>query len=63
MRPEDLIAAASRFLLLDGSKWVRQAYLRRAISTAYLALFYAICYVVADLWIGASAAARRSDVW
>ena len=63
MRPEDLIAAALRFLLLDGSKWVRQAYLRRAISTAYLALFYAICYVVADLWIGANASARHSDAW
>ena len=38
MRPEDLIAAALRFLLLDGSKWFRQAYLRRAINSACLAL-------------------------
>ena len=37
--------------------------LRRALSTAYLALFFAICLVVADLWIGASASARRKDVW
>ena len=63
MRPEDLIAAALRFLELDGPKWIRQAFLRRAISTAYLALFFAICLVVADLWIGASASARRKDAW
>ena len=63
MRPEDLIAAALRFLELDGPKWIRLAFLRRAFSTAYLALFFAICLVVADLWIGASASARRKDVW
>ena len=26
-------------------------------------MFFAICYVVADLWIGANAAARHSDIW
>ena len=44
MRPEDLIAAALRLLELDGPNWIRQAFLRRALSTVYLALFYAICF-------------------
>ena len=43
MRPEDLIAVALLYVELNGLKRIRQANLRRALSTAYFALFHAIC--------------------
>ena len=63
MRPEDLIAVALLYVELNGLKRIRQANLRRALSTAYFALFHAICHVVADQWIGENDAARSNDAW
>ncbi len=37
--------------------------LRRAVSTAYYALFVALASAAADLFVGTSAAVRRSPVW
>ena len=63
MRPEDLIAVALLYVELNGLKRIRQANLPRALSTAYFALFHAICHVVADQWIGENDAARSNDAW
>ena len=40
-----------------------QEELRRAVSTAYYALFSALARSAADIFVGRSAATRRSQVW
>ena len=40
-----------------------QEELRRAVSTAYYALFSALARSAADIFVGRSAAARKSQVW
>ena len=39
------------------------AFLRRAVSTMYYAIFHAICIDVADLWIGADEVSRLDPAW
>ena len=41
----------------------RQADLRRAVSTAYFALFHALARQCADFWIGGKGADRSSRAW
>jgi uncharacterized protein (UPF0332 family) len=41
----------------------RQADLRRAISTAYYAVFHALCALVADALVGGSRSARPDRAW
>ena len=51
MRPPDLIEAA-RVLTESGPSLPTQARLRRAVSTAYYAMFHCLAATVADLFIG-----------
>ena len=58
MKPLDLIEAA-RILTESGSDRLTQARLRRAVSTAYYAMFHCLAAAVADLFIGP----QRSPAW
>ena len=61
MEPDGFIQSAR--LLADGGGNPSQESLRRAVSTAYYALFHALCYAFADLFVGDSPDARASDEW
>lgn len=63
MSPEDLIATATR--LAGGRRPGRrkQSDLKRAVSTAYYALFHAMCRNAADQLVGASRASRPQRAW
>jgi uncharacterized protein (UPF0332 family) len=59
---DDLIATA--ILLASGSQGKPvQAHLRRAVSTAYYALFHKLALCCADLLIGSSGAKRSKPAW
>ena len=58
-----LIGTALRLAKQGDSKRPRETDLRRAVSTNYYALFLFLCYLLADLWIGAAPAARDSFAW
>lgn len=62
MKPEDLISQARRLARMGGQR-PRQADLRRAVSTAYYALFHALCRTCSDCFVGATAAARSTRAW
>ena len=59
---DDLIALANRLATASPSK-PRQADLRRAVSTAYYALFHAMAKNVADTMAGAVKANRSEQPW
>ena len=59
MIAQDLLATARRLAKATSSK-PKQADLRRAISTAYYALFYALAADAANLLVGGKADALRS---
>lgn len=63
MKPEDLIATAEK--LAGGRRLGRrkQSDLRRAVSTAYYAMFHAMCRNAADQFIGATKAGRPNRAW
>ena len=62
LRPRDLIESASD--LLHASKGrPRQTNLRRAISTAYYAMFHALAGCCADLFIGGPGSVRSRGAW
>ena len=58
MNPRDLIEAA-RALTDVGREYPTQARLRRAVSTAYYAVFHCLAGTAADLFIGRS----RNEAW
>ena len=58
MRPPDLIEAA-RVLTESGPGRPTQARLRRAVSTAYYAMFHCLAATAADLFIGR----QRTPAW
>lgn len=58
----DLIATARQLAQLHQRR-PRQADLRRAISTAYYALFHGLAETAADRMIGSTAEVRRSPAW
>lgn len=62
MRPHDLLTAAAD-LANAGKGKPKQAHLRRAVSTAYYALFHALARNCADHLIGASRASRSNPAW
>lgn len=62
MLPKDLIATA-QFLANGNQGKPMQAYLRRAISTAYYALFHTLAQCCADLLIGSAGAMRSKPAW
>ncbi len=59
---DDLIALASRLASASPNK-PRQADLRRAVSTAYYALFHAVAKNVADTMAGAVKRNRSEQAW
>lgn len=62
MRPRDLIATAK--LLAEATKGrPAQVHLRRAVSTAYYALFHALAQNGADLLIGEHRSTRSRQAW
>ena len=61
MNPLHLIDAAR--LLLAHAGRPRQANLKRAISTAYYAMFHALCRNCADSLVGKTSANRSESAW
>jgi len=62
LQPRDLIATA-RLLANSGQGKPAQVHLRRAISTAYYALFHTLARNGADLLIGGHGAAHSKHAW
>ena len=62
MRPHDLVSAAQD-LVGDGKGAPRQANLRRAISTAYYALFHCLARCCSDALVGTASANRSEPAW
>ena len=62
MNPFHLIEAA-RLLLEAHAGRPRQANLKRAVSTAYYAMFHALCKNCADSLVGKSSAERSEAAW
>ncbi len=63
MQPLDLIKTARRLSSPRGSKKPRQSDLKRAVSTAYYAMFHAMCRNCADCLIGKTKALRSEPAW
>lgn len=63
MKPLDLIATARRLAKSSGTRRPRQSDLKRAISTAYYAVFHAMCRNCADCLIGTASADRSNPAW
>ena len=62
MTPYDLIATARR-TVATGPGAPKQSDLRRAVSTAYYALFHCLARCCADTFAGKSRALRRAPAW
>ena len=63
MNPHDLLRAAYQLALEPSVGRPRQANLRRAISTAYYALFHAMANSCADMLAGSTRAIRSQRAW
>ena len=63
MKPDDLIATARRMLGQSGKRRPRQSDLKRAMSTAYYAIFHQLCWTLADTFIGGQNAQRSNPAW
>ncbi len=61
--PNDLIATARELAGVVGGPPPRQANLRRAVSTAYYALFHCLAENCADMLVGPSGTGRRESAW
>lgn len=61
--PLDLIQTARRLARSEVSKKPRQSDLKRAVSTAYYAMFHALCRNCADCLIGGTNADRSAPAW
>ena len=61
--PNDLIATAKELAGVTGETQPRQTNLRRAVSTAYYALFHCLAENCADMLTGTIAANRRESAW
>jgi uncharacterized protein (UPF0332 family) len=59
----DLVATAKRLIGVSGKKRPRQSDLKRAVSTAYYALFHALCRNCADSFVGGAGADRSTPAW
>ena len=62
MKPLDFIASA-RILVQAEPKRPTQATLRRAVSTAYYAMFHCLARTCADLLVGGESADRSKHAW
>ncbi len=63
MQPRDLIASARRLLGRGQKSNPRQSDLKRAMSTAYYAMFHALCRNCADSLIGKTRDSRSQPAW
>ena len=63
MQPRDLIASARRLLGRGQRGKPRQSDLKRAMSTAYYAMFHALCRNCADSFIGKTSALKSQPAW
>ncbi len=64
MQPLDLIRTAKSLLSSARTRGrPKQACLHRAVSTAYYALFHALCKLCADSLVGRTHAARSQPAW
>lgn len=63
MQPRDLIVTAKRLVGRHRTGKPRQADLKRALSTAYFAMFHAVCRNCADCFVGKTAANRSLLAW
>lgn len=62
-QPLDYIKTARKLVRRGTSRRPRQSDLKRAISTAYYAMFHSLCRNCADCLIGGTRAARSEKVW
>ncbi len=63
MNPHDLLRVAYQLALEPSVGRPRQASLRRAISSAYYALFHALANCCADMLAGSTRASRSQRAW
>ena len=63
MLPADLVATAQLLAEAQGPGALRQSDLKRAQSTAYYALFHALCRNCADTWVGTINSNRSNRAW
>ncbi len=63
MNPFDLIATARDLVGLSARGRPRQSNLRRAVSTAYYALFHCLANCCADMLVGGPGSNRSSSAW
>jgi len=63
MTPSDLIATARKILGQSERRRPRQSDLKRAMSTAYYAVFHQLCWNTADTLIGGKSADRSTPAW
>ncbi len=63
MNPLDFIATARAMLEMSTPGRPRQSDLRRAVSTAYYALFHCLALRCADLLVGGPGANRSQSAW
>ena len=59
----DLIAASLDLVAAGGRDRPRQANLRRAVSTAYYAMFHCLSAICADLLVGGAGSERSEPAW
>ena len=62
MQPTDLIETARGLVNLNQEN-PTQANLNRAQSTAYYAMFHALCLNCADTWVGSTESDRNQPAW
>ena len=63
MRPGDFIATARDLAAGTTGRRPRQTNLRRAVSTAYYALFHCLAGCCADMLVGGAGANRSAQAW
>lgn len=63
VQPRDLIATARASANQPAARKPRQSDLKRALSTAYYAMFHAMCRNCADCLIGTASADRSKPAW
>ena len=63
MQPDDLIAASRDLADPEARGRPKQTYLRRAISTAYYAMFHCLAANCADTLVGGPGAIRSRPAW
>ena len=63
MQPSDFIATAKDLVDASPKGRPREANLRRAVSTAYYALFHCLATCCADMLVGGAGARRSQPAW